>query len=112
MNKKMCFLIFAGFVIAVIAGFLFNISEIKIVTREVLDDMQNFYVCIFGILLGIFLYKNKYYWLLLIACSIVVALGINFFVKGSFGSNEAIAYRAGAVAAYGYLTALIRFMFI
>ena len=110
MNKKMCFWIFIAAVITIVAGFLLNIGVIKSVTKDVLADMGGFYVCASGVLLGIFLAKNKYYWLLLIACAIVAAILIHLFVLGSLGSVYALAIRAVAIMAYGYLTALIRFM--
>ena len=61
MNKKMCFLIFVAMVITFIAGFLLNISIIKGITKDVLDDMQGFYVCASGVVIGLVLYKHKYY---------------------------------------------------
>ena len=110
MNKKMCFMIFVAAVITVIAGFLLNIGIIKSVTRDIFADMQGFYACASGVVFGILLAKNKYYWLMLIACAIVASILIHLFVFGSVGSLYSLAIRAVAIMAYGYLTALIRFM--
>ena len=110
MNKKMCFYIFVATVITVIIGFLFNVGVIKHITKEVFADMQGFYVCASGIVIGFLLYKHKYYWLLLAACAIVAAVLIHLLVLGSLGSITALAIRAAAIMVYGYLTALIRFM--
>jgi len=110
MNKKMCFSIFVAAVITIIVGFLLNIGIIKNVTREIFTDMQEFYVCASGIAIGLLLYKNKYYWLLLIGCAIFVAVLIHLLLLGGLGSFQAMAIRAVAIMAYGYLTALIRFM--
>ena len=110
MNKKMCFMIFVAAVIVIIAGFLFNIGVIKSITREVFADMSGFYACAAGVLLGILLSKNKYYWLLLIPCALIAAALIQFFVVGSISNIHALLIRTAAVMAYGYLTALIRFL--
>lgn len=110
MNKKMCFLIFVAAIITIIAGFLLNIGIIKSITKEILADMQGFYVCAAGVAIGLLLYKHKYYWLLLIGCAIIAAVLIHLLVLGGLGSVHALAIRAVAVMAYGYLTALIRFM--
>ena len=106
----MCFLIFVAALITIVAGFMFNIGSITSVTRAVFADMQGFYVCASGIILGLLLYKHKYYWLLLIGCAIVAAILIHLLVLGSLGTVYALAIRATAIMAYGYLTALVRFM--
>lgn len=110
MNRKMCFLIFVVAAITIVAGFLLNIGAIKSVTKEIFSDMQGFYVCAAGIIIGLLLYKHNYYWLLLIGCAIVAAILIHLIVLGGLGTVHALAIRAAAVMAYGYLTALIRFM--
>ena len=110
MNKKMCFMIFVATAITTIVGYLFDIGSIKVVAHDVFHDMTGVYVCAAGVLIGLLFFKNKYYWLLVIPLALIAGALIQFFVLGDIGSMHDLLIRAAAVAAYGYLTALIRFM--
>lgn len=110
MSKKTCFMIFTVLVISLIAAFILNISEITMPAQKVFSTMKNPYIAISAIICALLLQKQKHYFLLMLACAILCAVLVQFFIVGGALAFYPILYKSLAFLAYVYLLVLIRFM--
>jgi len=110
MSKKTCFMIFVISIITILAAYIFNITTITVPVNNIFSSMQNPYIAGISILISLLLNKQKYYWLIMIGCAVIIAIIIQLFILNSSFVILAIIYKASAILVYAYLTSLIRFM--
>ena len=110
MSKKTCFTIFVIAIIAIIISFILKISTITTHVESIFYAMKHPYLAVPALIIALLLRKQKYFFLLMIGCSIVTATILQMFITGSGFAIIPIIYKAAAFLVYAYLTILIRFM--
>ena len=110
MSKQTCFMIFIAALVVIMASFIFGFGVVTAPVSETFGAMKGLYLTISALVVSLLIFKQKYYWLLILGCAVVAAVLIQLLIVGGSVMSIAVLYKIAAFAVYAYLVQLVRFM--